>query len=112
LKKSQVDKQGTIGYSIGNMKFVTVKDLRTSPVGILKKLPTEREMIITNNGKSVALLIPVNDEMMEETVSTVRRAKAVNGMKKMQKISATLGNDKMSLDDINAVVKDIRKNKK
>jgi len=94
------------------MKFITVKDLRTSPAGIWKKLPTEREMIITHNSRPIALLIPVNDELMEETVSTVRRAKAVNAMRKMQKISATLGNDKMSLAEIDAIVKEIRKKKK
>ena len=54
----------TIWYLIGNkekrMNFVTVRDFRTSPSAIWKKLPSERELIITNNGipaKIISLII-------------------------------------------------------
>jgi antitoxin (DNA-binding transcriptional repressor) of toxin-antitoxin stability system len=95
------------------MKFVTVRDFRTSSAGIWKKLPIEREIIITNNGKPVALLTPLSDETLEDTVSAVRKAKAINAVKKMQEISVSLGNDKMTLEEINGIIKDVRgKNKK
>jgi len=94
------------------MKMISIKDLRTSPASVWKKLSIEREMIITNNGKPFALLVPISDEMMEDTVSAIRRAKALNAMKKMQEISASLGHNKLSLDEINAAVKDARKVKK
>ena len=94
------------------MKFVTVRDFRTSPSVIWKKLPSERELIITNNGKPIALLTPLSDETLEETVSAVRRAKAINAMKKMQEISYSVGNNKMPLETINKIIKDVRgKNK-
>ena len=94
------------------MKFVTVRDFRTSPSAIWKKLPSEREMIITNNGKPIALLTPLNDETLEDTVSAVRKAKAINAVRKMQEISVSLGNDKMPLEEINALIKDARGRKK
>jgi len=95
------------------MKFVSEKDLKTSPEDIWKKLPSEREMVVTNSGKPIALMIPVSDEMLDDTVTAIRRAKAFNAMKKMQEISASSGNDKMSLEKINTVIKDVRgKNKK
>jgi len=90
------------------MKFITVRDFRTSPALIWKKLPSEREMIITNNGKPIALLTPLDDETLEDTVSAVRKAKAVNAMKKMQEISVSLGNDKMTLEEVNTIIKDVR----
>ena len=90
------------------MKFVTVRDFRTSPANIWKKLSSEREMIITNNGKPIALLTPLSDETLEDTVSAVRKAKAINAVKKMQEISLSLGNDKMTLDEINAIIKETR----
>ena len=94
------------------MKFVTVRDFRTSPSDIWRKLSSERELIITNNGKPIALLTPLNDETLEDTVSAVRKAKAINAMKKMQETSLSLSNDKMTLDEINTVIKDVRgKNK-
>jgi antitoxin (DNA-binding transcriptional repressor) of toxin-antitoxin stability system len=90
------------------MKFVTVRDFRNSPSSIWRKLPSERELIITNNGKPIALLTPLNDETLEDTVSAVRKAKAINAMKKMQEISVSLGNDKMTLEEINTIIKETR----
>jgi len=94
------------------MQFITVRDFRTSSARIWKDLPKENEMIITNNGKPIALLTPISDRTMEDTISAFRRAKAINAVKLMQEISAELGNDKMTLDDINAIIKDVRKKKK
>ena len=90
------------------MKFVTVRDFRTSPSAIWKKLPSEREMIITHNGKPIALLTPLSDETLEETLSSVRRVKAINAVRKAQEISASLGNDKMSLEEINTIINETR----
>jgi len=92
------------------MKFVTVRDFRTSTSGIWKKLPEERELIITNNGKPIALLTPLSDETLEDTVAAVRKAKAINAVRRMQEASVAAGNDKMSLDEINAAIADSRKN--
>ena len=94
------------------MKFVTVRDFRTSPASIWRKLPSERELVITNNGKPIALLTPLNDETLEDTISAVRKAKAINAMKKMQEISLSLGNDKMTLEEINTIIKDARRKNK
>ena len=94
------------------MKFVTVRDFRTSPSGIWKKLPAERELIITNNGKPIALLTPLSDETLEDTVSAVRKAKAINAVRKMQEISVSLGNDKMKPEDINRIINETRGRKK
>jgi antitoxin (DNA-binding transcriptional repressor) of toxin-antitoxin stability system len=94
------------------MKFFTIKDLRTAPASIWKDLSTEREFIITSSGKPFALITPLNDATLENTVSAVRRAKAVMAVQKMQNISASLGNNKMSFDEIYAIVKDVRRNKK
>jgi len=92
------------------MKFISVRDFRTSSSEIWKNLPSEREMVVTNNGKPIALLTPLTDRTLEDTVSAVRRATAVNAVKKMQETSAAIGNDGMTLDEINAVISDARKN--
>ena len=90
------------------MKFISVRDFRTSSSGIWKKLPVEREMIITNNGKPIALLTPLTDQTLEDTVTSVRRAKAINAVQKMQEISRNIGNDKLTLEEINAIIKETR----
>jgi len=94
------------------MKFVTVRDFRNSSASIWKALPKEQEMIITNNGKPIALLTPISDYNLEETLSGIRRVKAINAVKQMQEISVTLGNDKMTLDEINEIISDTRRRRK
>ncbi|MCK4641448.1 MAG: type II toxin-antitoxin system Phd/YefM family antitoxin, partial [Candidatus Marinimicrobia bacterium] len=42
------------------MKFLSVKDLRAKSAEIWKQLPVEKEMVITNNGRPVAILSSIN----------------------------------------------------
>lgn len=94
------------------MKFLSVRDFRTSPARIWKELPQEQEMIITNNGKPIALLTPLTDTTLEETVEAIRKAKAINAIKLMQQKSLKLKNNEMALEDINAEITEARKNRK
>ncbi len=82
------------------MKFITVRDLRTSPAQIWKDLPAEREMVITNNGKPIALLTPVGDANLEETLAAVRRAHAIQSVKQMQQASMRRGTTELSESEI------------
>jgi len=66
------------------MKFITVRDLRTTPAKIWKDLPEEHEMVITNNGKPIALLTPLNGSDIEDTLSSIRKARASVAISKMQ----------------------------
>jgi len=90
------------------MKFVTVGDFSGSASGIWEELPREREVIVTSGGKPIALLTPLGRETPEDTVSAIRRAKAVNAVNRMQKTSALRGNDKMTLEEINTVIAGVR----
>ena len=94
------------------MKFVTVRDFRTSSASIWKTLPKEREMVITNNGKPIALLTPLRDRNLEETLSAVRRTKAINAVKMIQQESVKNGTNEMTLDDINSEIKMARKERR
>ncbi len=77
------------------MQFVTVRDLRTRPAEIWKTLGEAREMVITNNGKPIALLTPISDSTLEETLSAFRKARAVQALNTMQEISRHNGNATM-----------------
>jgi len=90
------------------MKFITVRYLRTSPAKIWKELSEKQEMVITNNGKPIALLISINDSNLEETLSFIRQARAMNAVKLMQQISIKKGNDKMTIDEIEEEIRNAR----
>jgi antitoxin (DNA-binding transcriptional repressor) of toxin-antitoxin stability system len=86
------------------MKFITVRDIRTSPAEIWKQLPEEQEMVITNNGRPIALLTPLSDDTLEETLSAVRRARAVNAVHQMRRLARERGLDEMSDENIQAEI--------
>ncbi|MCL2412459.1 MAG: type II toxin-antitoxin system Phd/YefM family antitoxin [Treponema sp.] len=94
------------------MKFVTVRDFRTSPANIWKALPKEQEMVITNNGKPIALLTPLSDRNLEETLSAIRRAKAINAVKMIQQESIKNGTDKITMEEINSLIKKSRQERR
>ncbi|MBI9097913.1 MAG: type II toxin-antitoxin system Phd/YefM family antitoxin [Spirochaetaceae bacterium] len=89
------------------MKFITVRDLRTSPAQIWKALPEEQEMILTNNGKPIALITPINESDLEETLSSVRKARAQSAIQQMQ-FSSMSNKIKLSEEQIEAEIKATR----
>lgn len=86
------------------MKFITVRDIRTSPATIWRQLPDEQEMVITNNGKPIALLTPLSDETLEETLSSIRRARAANAIRQMRRIAHEQGIDQMTNGEVQAEI--------
>jgi antitoxin (DNA-binding transcriptional repressor) of toxin-antitoxin stability system len=94
------------------MKFISVRDIRSTPARIWKDLPEEQEMIITNNGKPIALLMPVNDSDIEETLSVVRKARAINAVKKMQFFSIQNNLSDITEDDVEKEIQGTRKSRK
>lgn len=109
-----VDNRVTIGYLSGQeflMKFITVRDLRTTPAQIWKQLPREQEIVITNNGKPIALLTPLNDADMEGTVTAVRRARAVAALEKARSSALKSGVSRMTMDQVNDEIRAYRKSK-
>ena len=94
------------------MKFITVRDIRTSPAQIWKQLPEEQEMVITNNGRPIALLTPITDQSLEQTLSAVRRARAMAAVQNMQKRARDIRLDQMADDEIDEEIRAARRERK
>lgn len=94
------------------MKFITVRDIRTSPAQIWKQLPEEQEMVITNNGRPIALLTPISDQSLEQTLTAVRRARAMAAVQSMQQTARDLGLDAMTENEINEEIRAARRERK
>jgi PHD/YefM family antitoxin component YafN of YafNO toxin-antitoxin module len=91
-----------------NMKFFSVRDLRTSPKTIWQTLADHSEVVITNNGKPTALMIPVDENSLEDKLIAVKQAEAIRAVIRMQRASVASGVSGMNLDDINAEINAVR----
>ena len=90
------------------MKFVSVRDLRGKSADIWRDLPDEREMVITSNGRPVAILAAVNESNLEESLAAFRQNRAIDAVSSMQRRSVARGTDALTSDDIAAEIATVR----
>ena len=93
------------------MKFITVRDFRTYPKKIWDDLKEFQEMVITNNGKPIALLTPLMEMNLESTIKAVRQAKAKLSVERMREISTANKNLKLNDRQIYGIISDSRRKK-
>ena len=86
------------------MRFVSVRDLRGKSAQIWKRLAQLREMVITSNGKPIAIISATSEETLEESLSAIRAARAMAAVEAMQLKSVEKGKDRLSLEEINAEI--------
>jgi antitoxin (DNA-binding transcriptional repressor) of toxin-antitoxin stability system len=90
------------------MRFISVRDLRTKSAEIWRDLGGEREMVVTSNGRPVAILAAVDESTLEASLRSFRRARAMDAVQGMQRESVERGTDAMTLEDVDAEVADVR----
>ena len=90
------------------MKFLSVRDLRGNSARVWRELPGEREMIVTSNGRPVAVLASVDEGSVEQSLAAWRQVRATQAIADIQRESAHKGTDAMSMDDIDAEIKKAR----
>lgn len=94
------------------MKFVTVRDFRIRPGTVWSNLEKDEDVIITSNGKPIALLTGVNDINFDETLTALRRAKAELAVSRMRKASHKKELSKLTAKDIETEITTVRKARK
>lgn len=90
------------------MKFISVRDLRGKSAEVWKNLPRERELIVTSNGRPIAILSAVNESNLEESLSAFRQARAVEAVMSLQHQSTVQGTDRITMEEIDAEIKTVR----
>ncbi len=91
------------------MKFISVRDLRGKSREVWKTLPEEKEMVITSNGRPVAILASISESNLEELLASFRQARTVEAVASLQSSSISQKTDRITMDEINAEIKAVRK---
>lgn len=91
------------------MRFLSVRDIRSKSAQIWKDLTQEKEMVITNNGRPVAVIAAVSDTNLEETLAAFRKARAIEAVAGMQRRSVEQKTDQITMDEINTEIRTVRK---
>lgn len=91
------------------MQFISVRDLRGKSAQIWRQLKQMRELVITSNGKPIAILSSTSGESLEESLNAIRTARAIEAVEAIQTKSVRTGRDKMTLEEINREIDAVRK---
>jgi len=94
------------------MKFLSVRDLKTKSSKVWGELPDQKEMVVTSNGRPIALLSSINENNLEQVLTAFRRARAADSLAAIQYESIQQGTDAISMDEINAEIKAARSKRK
>jgi antitoxin (DNA-binding transcriptional repressor) of toxin-antitoxin stability system len=90
------------------MKFLSVRDLRGNAAKVWKDLPEEKEMIVTSNGRPIAILASIGESNVEESLAAFRQARAIAAVAALQRRSVEQGTDRMSPEEIDGEIRAVR----
>ncbi|NVM23633.1 MAG: type II toxin-antitoxin system prevent-host-death family antitoxin [Desulfobacterales bacterium] len=93
------------------MKFVSVRDLRLKPGHIWELAKQEKDLIVTANGRPVAILTGVNENTLEEELDAIRRARALKALDSIHKDSVIKGTHRITTNEIQSEIDAVRKEK-
>ena len=94
------------------MQFVPYRDLRNEPSALRKKLADEGELVLTVDNKPLAVMINLGDENVQDILLMVSRLRAQMAARTIRSAARRRGTDKMTLKDINALIKKTRAQRK
>lgn len=91
------------------MNFISVREFRSKSAIVWKNLSKQGELIITCNGKPIAIISSTNEKNLEEELQAIRRARAQLAVQTMQLNSVKKGLNKLSQKDIENEITSARK---
>jgi prevent-host-death family protein len=93
------------------MKFLSLRDLRNQP-GFLLELAQREDLVLTVNGKPIAVFLGVEEGNLEETVGAVRQARAQRALSRMRRQAAKRRLEKKLPSAIDAAIRAVRSKRK
>ncbi len=94
------------------MEFISVRDLRSRSAAIWDSLAEQQDLVVTSNGKPVAVLSAATASTLEATLDALRQARAQLAVVEMQRRAREAGLDQWSLDQVNAEIQAARRERR
>ena len=89
-----------------------MRDLRGKTSELWKELEQERELVVTSNGKPIAILSATDEESFEECLWTLRRTRASDALTRLQRDASDQELDRLTPEEINSQIQQSRVKRK
>ncbi|MCE2392954.1 MAG: type II toxin-antitoxin system Phd/YefM family antitoxin [Proteobacteria bacterium] len=94
------------------MKFVSIRELRSRSAAVWDDLAESKDVVVTSNGKPIAILSATTPTTLEASLAALRLARAQLAVAAMQERSREAGIDRWSLDQVNTEIDDARRQRR
>ena len=88
---------------------LTHRELRNTPGCAWERLANEEPLTLVADGEVKALVIPITDGNADRALESYQRGRALMAMQDIQSGARQKGTSSMSLAEINAIVRSVRK---
>jgi antitoxin (DNA-binding transcriptional repressor) of toxin-antitoxin stability system len=89
-----------------------VRELRSQSSKRWRDLASGGDLVLTSNGKPIALLTAVAENNLEESLAAMRRARAIAAVERMQSQSLAAGKDRLSHREIEGEIALVRRQRR
>jgi prevent-host-death family protein len=87
------------------MKFVSSRELRINPGTVWKTLEREKDLVITSNGKPIAVLTFAGEDNLEEILGALRQGRAQAAAVAIRRAAVDRGLDRLTDKDIHEIIR-------
>ena len=94
------------------MKFISIRDLRSNTAQLRKDLETDRDVLVTANGRPFALMTRVEPDNVEEELMAIRQARARAAISRIRAKAKADGLDRLTMDEIDAIIAKARRERR
>lgn len=91
------------------MKFVSVRELGSRSADVWRSLAREKDLVVTSNGKPIAVLSATTASTLEASLAALRQARAQLAVAAMQRRARETGADRLTFEDVNAEIGAVRR---
>ena len=91
------------------MKFVSSRELRINPGAVWKRLRQEKDLVITSNGKPVAVLTFAEEDNLEDVLTTLRQGRAQAAVTHLRQAAVARGLNTLTDEAIQNIIQKTRR---
>jgi antitoxin (DNA-binding transcriptional repressor) of toxin-antitoxin stability system len=90
---------------------ISINDLQKQPVGQWFHAADQGDLVVTSQGRPVAVLLPIHGVGLVSTLSVIRSVRAVQALAALQQAAAANGTRDLSQKDIEAEIEAARQSR-
>lgn len=90
------------------MKFVSSRELRINPGAVWKLLRQEKDLVITSNGKPVAVLTDAGEDTLEDVLGMLRQGRAQAAAAALRRMAVSKRLDRLRRERVEAIIRKAR----